>query len=152
MDISQNLLIDIGLDVIGYLAAGMLSVIIYTTFFTGRSEDKKSSSVADSAPGPSIRGGGRSAIEETTGRRRMEFVSLVDRQRSAGVARFASRTRTINPEHQARLQLLSTAKEMLDAGTPEGRIRKLLPISEGELALLMTGRNYIETGDMYAKR
>ena len=126
--------------------------MIYTTFFIRPLKHDKSESAVDGEPEGPVNPSTNRAYEETTGRRRMEFVSLADSKPVSRTPIFESRRRTTNPEHQARLQVIGTAREMLDAGTSEDRIRKLLPISEGELALLLTGRDHIETGDKYVNR
>jgi len=39
-----------------------------------------------------------------------------------------------------RLKIIGAARQMLNAGTPENKVKSLLPISDAELSLLMIGK------------
>jgi hypothetical protein len=131
MELSREIIIDVLLNVTGYLTAGALWLVLYS-LATGRNR-----AVAPATPKA------KSLPVEPEPResrfaRKSEFVS------------FASAATTRDPDLEERDRLRSAAtlyqrnraeviriaREMLKSGTSQDNIRNLLPISEGELALL----------------
>lgn len=131
MELSRELIIDALLNVAAYVTAGALWLVIYS-IVTNRSRQeapapKYRPAVADNEP----RSGSSTA-------RRAEFVSLA----AASVPRDADlqerdRLRAEATRYQRnRAEVIKIARDMLKSGTHRDKIRSLLPISEGELALL----------------
>ncbi|MCX6834901.1 MAG: hypothetical protein NTW07_07170 [candidate division Zixibacteria bacterium] len=133
MDVFDEQVIDIGLTVIGYLAAAGLGMLLYSVM-AGRRR---------SAPTPI------EAQEVVTGSRRSEaacgvdvqYVDLRARQSSALPSRVQSVSHkpTIGVESRRdRPEIIRLARQMLKAGTPAEMVRRTLPISDAELALLQS--------------
>jgi len=122
MGISQEILSDAALNVVGYLIAGALLTLLYSSF-TNRSGKKTAAATANPAPGS-----GETPIPNGT--RRVEFVDL----RSVSTNRSAAESQN---RQRNRAEVMRLAREMLQSGTPRDNVRNLLPISEGEMALLM---------------
>jgi hypothetical protein len=77
----------------------------------------------------------------TSSARRAEYVDLRNvkapdnRPQSTGRSAVDTQTRQRN-----RAEVMRLAREMLQSGTPRNNVRNLLPISEGELAMLENQR------------
>lgn len=143
MDVSQELLIDVGLNLVGYLAAGFLLAILYS-LFTKPAKEKAVSPLTETGPAcltPSDMRKTQSSEPETDPT--VEFIEL---RNSGSVnvsepARPAVGPKKISEDYRRnRLKIISTARQMLNAGTPENKVKSLLPISEAELSLLMIGK------------
>lgn len=131
MELSRELIIDALLNVAAYVTAGALWLVIYS-IVTNRSRQEEPApkykpAVAEHEP--------RSGASTS---RRAEFVSLA----AAAVPRDADlqerdRLRSEATRYQRnRAEVIKIARDMLKSGTHRDKIRSLLPISEGELALL----------------
>lgn len=130
MGISQEILSDAALNVVGYLIAGALLTLLYSSF-TNRSGKKTAAATANP-----VLGSGETPIPNGT--RRVEFVDL--RSVSTGDSRPVSAKRSAaesQNRQRNRAEVMRLAREMLQSGTPRDNVRNLLPISEGEMALLM---------------
>ena len=126
--ISQNLITDTLLNLVGYLLAGALWMILYMAI-AGRRKPATATAGAQSD---------RAAQNATPGRssgRRIEFVSLASEQDPVKLS-IAAATRG-ETQQRNRAEVIRLAREMLHSGTPKENVRSLLPISEGELAMLL---------------
>jgi len=122
MDVLNDQLIDIGLNVLGYLVAGALGMLIYSTFHGSR----KAPAVV---PVESA---------QTKGPQSTKVVSEVGENE---ISQAAEPTPRIDRNKRAdRVEIVRLAREMIKAGTNGETIRRTLPISEGELALLQIGK------------
>jgi len=135
MDVLNDQLIDIGLNVLGYLIAGALGMLVYSTF---RGRQKAPAAVpAESAPE-------RTAPTAGGEKRNLEFVSFRPSQaadiKEVTLPAEPARPRVDRSKRADRAEIVRLAREMIKAGTPGDMIRRTLPISEGELALLQTGK------------
>ena len=133
MGISPELLSDAALNVAGYLLAGALLTLLYSTL-THRTSRKNAPVTVSSAPqSPDT--------PATSSARRAEYVDLRNvkapdnRPQSTGRSAVDTQTRQRN-----RAEVMRLAREMLQSGTPRNNVRNLLPISEGELAMLENQR------------
>lgn len=136
MDISQEMLIDLALNVLSFLVAGMLSVVIYSMFQKGRKKDKKVSM--------------NETFEKITLPRREG--EIIDDRSPAEFIQFKGidnkNTRNINSRDRVarfnnRDKVLQSALEMIKQGVSESDIKAALPISSAELAVLgLNKENY----------
>lgn len=140
MEISQQFLIDMALNVGGYLLAGALGIVIYS-FFNRR---KKVAVAYENGPVPAA---GTPVEPPATGSgeegHRIEFIKLGEKPdqvistpdpgpaaKAEDVARRRDRADTIR-----------VARTMLKAGAPHEKIKRLIPISDAELSLLSMSKS-----------
>jgi hypothetical protein len=133
MDISQEFLIDLALNVGGYLLAGVLSVVLYT--FVNR---KKAAVEATEPTTAEPVATTTETVEPPSEKRRVEFIQLGEK---------TTETARPNPQppmeessttvgRRDRTEIIRIARNMLKAGASNDRIKSVLPISESELALM----------------
>lgn len=122
MGISHNQLIDIALNIAGALAGGALWLVVLSILRHRR----QPSAARQATPAPAAR---PSAERPTEGRRKVEFVSLREAEEAPATGSF----------QRNRAEVIRLAREMLKSGSSAQRVQELLPISDGELAML-TGR------------
>lgn len=131
MELSRELIIDALLNVAAYVTAGALWLVIYS-IVTNRSRQE---APATKSKPVTVENDTRANV--STGRR-AEYVSLA----AASVPRDADlqerdKIRAEATRYQRnRAEVIKIARDMLKSGTNRDKIRSLLPISEGELALL----------------
>lgn len=131
MELSREIIIDVLLNVSGYVAAGAFTMVLYS-LFTGRNRSEANSTPAAKTP---------TEIEEpreSRPARASEFVSLsTSAPRRDLDTEERERLRSAATRYQRnRAEVIRIAREMLKSGTSRDNIRDLLPISDGELALL----------------
>ncbi len=136
MDGLQNQLIDIGLNTLGYVVAGMLGMVIYS--FAGRKKVQPVQIQAAAEPtaaaiAPPMSGTADVADVEFLDLRQQSIQSRQSTKNSSPSASQAGRTAPGKPD---RVEIIRLAREMLKAGTPTEMIKRTLPISDGELSLL----------------
>jgi len=116
--------ITIGLDIAGYLLAGCLWLLIYSSWRNRRAAEP--APATESAVLPE-----RQAAEAPReGRRRLEFVAF-DRRSDTPEKMVAPDRRGRN-----RAEVFAVARTMLAEGATTEAVKSELPISDGELALL----------------
>jgi hypothetical protein len=134
MEFSPDTMIDVGLSVAGYLAAGALWMVLYT-LFTGR---RRAEAMAPAGMGSDT--ATRMAIGDAV--REKKSLQFVDLRGSKPVTQKTSAEFLAGPRadqyRRNRAEVIRMAREMLKDGRPREQVRELLPISEGELALLAT--------------
>ncbi len=135
MDVLNDQLIDIGLNVLGYLIAGALGMLVFSTF---RGNRRVPVAVPAEVAPPQT-----PAPTASPGKRNLEFVSF--RQDSPTARPEAPQPADTRPQidrnkRSDRAEIVRLAREMIKAGAPGETIRRTLPISEGELALLLIGK------------
>jgi len=130
MELPNDMILDIALNAAGYIAAGILSVTIYS-MFSGRS--KKTKQLASA---------GMPVVQDTKSVPAhsvpTQFINLKD------VSASGANTKKSTPKQQSNLKIsrsdrvgtIRIAREMLKAGATSEKIQRVLPISEAELALL----------------
>jgi hypothetical protein len=129
MDISTELLTNVALNAIGFLAAGAFCALVYLSFYRpGRAaaRDHRAHPLAAAE----MAGADREPVS-----RKLKYVRLAEDSEE--------RDSDIVPESQGqaryrrnRAEVIRLAREMMKAGEGRERIKDLLPISETELALL----------------
>ena len=120
MEFSTYVIWDVILNAVGYLAAGALSVVLYQIIRSRRQEERtiKTADVVDDAAG----GPQSEAVDG------FSFVSLKSEPEEA--------KRTLTYRKRDRGEVLRQARDLLRIGESNESIRKALPVSEAELALL----------------
>jgi hypothetical protein len=136
MDVLSDQLIDIGLNILGYLIAGALGMLIYSTFH----RKSEAPAVTPVTPAPITE---KPAAESAEGKRSLEFVTFrkPDKAETAEVTAPAeSKPQVDRNKRSDRAEVIRLARGMIKAGASGETIRRTLPISEGELALLQIGK------------
>ena len=129
MDISSDFFVDMFLNLVGYLAAGALGVVVYPTLAQWLKRH-----FAAVAPLPV-----KSARANETASSAAQFLRLGSpsiETRPARGATVAEAPRTTASDQRDRVDIIRIAREMLKAGADNKRIQQVLPVSEAELALL----------------
>jgi hypothetical protein len=132
MDGLQDQLIDISLNTLGYLIAGLLGMVIYSIANNRRSAGATASQV----PKPSPSRAKASAAAD------VEFLNLRQLQNSSSRDSKAAKSATApsnTSSRRDRTEVIRIAREMVKAGTSTEMIKRTLPISDGELALIQQG-------------
>lgn len=131
MELSREIIIDVVLNVAGYVTAGALWLILWSLF------SDRGTVAAAVAPQPQPVPAARPTTDART-ERRTEFISLTsDAVRTDGEYEERDRLRADATRYQRnRAEVIRIAREMLQSGSSKDKIRSLLPISDGELALL----------------
>ena len=139
MDISQQFLIDMALNVGGYVLAGLVGVVTYSMLHRRR----RSTAPADVAP---IEVPAPETTSQPTGEtesRRIEFIKLGEHQSEATGRTAAESTPQTgaNGERRDRSEIIRIARTMLKAGASDEKIKRLIPISDAELSLLSMSKS-----------
>lgn len=139
MEVSQEQLIDLGLNIVGFLAAGGLLMIV-SSVMRGRKQRKLATA---ESPGVAAR---EAAPTDTTSDKDnpdIEFVSLVpkDPVEKDGSPGGVQPAQAGPIARRNRSEIIKMAKEMLEARRSTEEITESLPVSEAELALLSHNRD-----------
>jgi hypothetical protein len=139
MDVPYDQLIDTGLTVLAYLVAGTLGAVIYSAVaHQSPAKATRRVAVATSGATPAI------ASRPTVGPDRLQYVDFrrTDSMSANGdLAGAVSRVSSQASSRRDRAEIIRLAREMLKARTPQETIKRTLPISDGELALLQSSNN-----------
>jgi len=134
MEVSQDQLIGIALNALGYLAAGALWMVVYS-FFKGR----KKAGVAVSEPVKET-GDAKAPLAAASPAREKTPVEFINLSRSAGTAARPVATSPVSgaaeQNRRNRAEVIKMAQEMLKANVTSEKIKHTLPITEGELAMI----------------
>ncbi len=127
MNLPQDVIIDVGLNVAGYVLSGLIAIVIYTMFSR---KHKGTPAIAGQAS--------RAVLAETPPLGHpappVEFVRFGDGRRTERVAE--PRPKMSVTERRNIVETIAAARRMMQAGTSADQIKKTLPISDAELALL----------------
>ncbi|MFQ5498870.1 MAG: hypothetical protein ACE5FH_04290 [Candidatus Zixiibacteriota bacterium] len=125
MDFSEAIIIDTAVNAAGFIAAGALSVLIFS-LFGPRSHSAKTRGTDVQTSG-SDSGGDHDGRSES-----MEYVTLSTEGGSAG-----NNGSSLNSDRRRnRADIIRLARQMMQAGQTPAQVKDLLPVSDGELALL----------------
>ena len=136
MEVPYDQLIDIGLNVLGYVVAATLGMVIHSAFRRQRPAAAVPTPEPQQMPQPAVATAG-----PAEGTRRLNYVDLrrTDAVEPNGdLAGAVSRTAGTGTRRD-RAEIIRLAREMIRARTPQETIKRTLPISDGELALLQSG-------------
>lgn len=131
MDISSDFFVDMFLNLVGYLAAGALGVVVYPTLARWL---KRHFAVVAPLPVTSAQAETKETASSAAQFLRLGSPSIETRSAPGAVA--AEAPRTTAADHRNRVDIIRIAREMLKAGADNKRIQQVLPVSEAELALL----------------
>ena len=130
MPINNQMLIDLALNVAGYLAAGALSLVMYSTF---RRSPRSAAPRETAAPRPAPSAGPTVSMPAganlTPDARGMQFVGFGESSRGETGPQGTSLRRN-------RVEVLRLARGMLRSGATDAEIKAALPVSDAELAVL----------------
>ncbi|MBU8934929.1 MAG: hypothetical protein KOO62_13160 [candidate division Zixibacteria bacterium] len=130
MDFSSNLVIDLLLNVAGFLVAGALALTVYAIYQRRlRPTATSPEEPAPEEPTPVPRVSIARPIRNGTG----EFITL-------GATPDSSQNTMKTTGHSRRAQVIQAAREMINAGATDGEVRSTVPVSDAELAVLNIGR------------
>ncbi len=140
MEWSNEVLINLALNVVGYIAAGGLMLVLRSLVRRRRTEPS-----GTSLPGC---GAGRDIEDRPRpkgARQSIEFVRLGEtvqrgEPQTAETVRLRGICLPTTAARRDRVETIALARRLIKAGATAERIRSVLPISEGELALLMSAR------------
>ena len=134
MEVTQDQLIGIALNALGYLAAGALWMVIYSFF-----KERKKAGVAVSEPVNLNREPKKASAAASTEREKaaVEFISLSPSDRpSEPRVRTAPAPGPTGQSRRNRAEVIRLAREMLKENVNSEKIKHTLPITEGELAMI----------------
>ena len=131
MDISSDFFVDMFLNLVGYLAAGALGVVVYPTLARWLKRH-----FAVIAPLPVKLAQTRANETASSAAQFLRLGSPSIETRPAPGAATSSVPRTTASDQRDRVDIIRIAREMLKAGADNKRIQQVLPVSEAELALL----------------
>ncbi|MEW5993424.1 MAG: hypothetical protein AB1744_03415 [Candidatus Zixiibacteriota bacterium] len=139
MEVSNAMWIDLVLNLIGFLAAAA-ALLVLQSMWRDRRRARTEAVTPQSVSGAEAVNAGRSGD-----RRRLEFIRLGETAPPAGQSEMSTKDPTSTPrltaaQRRDRLEIIKLARRMLDAGATTDRVKAVLPLSDGELALLSNGR------------
>jgi len=138
MDISQEFLIDMAVNMGGYVLAGLISVLVYALLHRRRrsaAPDVNPVEVHEHESEP------QPASEKVN--RRLEFIKLGERpDAAANEDSLESAPNTVaTGDRRNRAEIIRIARTMLKAGASDEKIKRLIPISDAELSLLSMSKS-----------
>ncbi|HOP05790.1 MAG TPA: hypothetical protein PLF13_00725 [candidate division Zixibacteria bacterium] len=137
MELSSNIILDMALNIAGYLAAGALSLIVYSAFSNRRTE------TAEAAASPTLAAAAPGVMPPKPTEQTGSFVNLSN-PKAPETAPTPTRPAVVPTTRMARTDrndIHRIAREMLKAGASAEKIQRVLPISETELQLLTLKAN-----------
>jgi len=136
MDVLNDQLIDVGLNILGYLIASALGMLVYSTFHR---REKAPTAAAATVPQTAA----KPVAVPVEGKKQLEFVTFrnSDSSEMNEVSVPAEpKARVDRNKRSDRAEIIRLARGMIKAGASGETVRRTLPISEGELALLQIGK------------
>lgn len=131
MEFSREIIVDVLLNMAGYVTAGALWLVLWSAF-----NSRNKSAAQPIAAQPTI-AREQSRTPGQAAEKRAEFVSLKTDATPDTESGERDRLRAEVTRYQRnRSEVIRLAREMLRSGSTQEKVRSLLPISEGELALL----------------
>ncbi|MFH1688305.1 MAG: hypothetical protein ABIE70_12390 [bacterium] len=137
MEVSWDLILDVGLNAVGYLAAGALGILVYAMFSDRRRQPK---SAATLKPVTITVDANATTAARTT--RPVQFLNLSNVPRSHYQAPSTDRPLLdlVQGAAKNRGQVINTARQVTRAGVSSDRIRTFLPVTDPDLTGLDTGQ------------
>jgi len=138
--LTTDFAIDMAVNIVGYLIAGTIGVMIYRLFRRGPRVTEESLA-SDSVGTPEYAGVARPSTAQAV-TNRVQFIRFGERkapQTESQAPRLTSSDGGVNRRN--RTEIFRVARSMIKAGATHDSIRKVLPISEAELSLLSTNNS-----------
>lgn len=126
MDVLNDRIIDIGLNVIGFIAAGLFWMVVYTTIIKNR-KARVVVGIDAQKPPPD---------PTETDKHKPEFIDFNSMPVRSDLVNTVPSPANRTGTRRNRLEIIRIAREMIKNGADDEKIRNTLPISAGELALL----------------
>jgi hypothetical protein len=140
MDVPYDQLIDTAIMVLAYLVAGTLGAVIYSAVARRKAAPSRQGvQVAAARTAPAA-----PAARPSVAPDRLQYVDFrrTDSMNAHGdLAGAVSRVPALGSTRRDRAEIIRLAREMIKAKTPQETIKRTLPISDGELALLQGSNN-----------
>jgi len=137
MDISQQFLIDMALNIGGYVLAGLVGVVVYSLLHRRR----ESALAVETAPAETLAPEEVPKAPGTTENRRLEFIKLGERSEKVDIDTDPGSSNAVAGDRRNRSEIIRIARTMLKAGASEEKIKRLIPISDAELSLLSMSKS-----------
>lgn len=137
MEVSIEQVIDIGLNVIGYIAGGAFWLVIYSAWQNRRArttEVEAAEAKAKAAEPNALPARVRPAVSVAAEAQFMDLRSLPASQKRAVAA--AGGDDESAGKRRSHADVFATARKMMEKGATADTIKSVLPISDGELALI----------------
>ncbi|MDF1545006.1 MAG: hypothetical protein P1R58_07885 [bacterium] len=140
MDISQEVLIEVALTLIGYLASGALAIMIYRMVTRPKANNQTQESVRTAAR-RTEEPLSETQLEPDRLANSAEFINFGAPSPSAPKLLSSSKIdyAVSRAARRDRADIIRIAREMMKAGATTEKIKGVIPISESELALLRIG-------------
>ncbi|MHA1795922.1 MAG: hypothetical protein ACTSUK_07410 [Promethearchaeota archaeon] len=130
MELSQEILIETGLNVLGYLIVSMLSIMIYSMF---KGKDKSVTLSKNQSTIDENRICDKKILKNENTPDMTNFISFGSSKTTEDVVSEPVKANSIRRD---RPQIIRIARDMIKAGASEENIMRVLPISEAELSIL----------------
>ncbi|RKX22782.1 MAG: hypothetical protein DRP35_01090 [Candidatus Zixiibacteriota bacterium] len=130
MELSQDILIEVGLNALGYIIVSIFSIMVYSMF---KRQNKTITNAENKLAINEINSDKGKILKNKNVSDNVNFISF-DTSRNAN--NIANEEAKNNTARRDRSQIIRIAREMIKAGANEKKIMSLLPISEAELAIL----------------
>jgi hypothetical protein len=131
MEVTIDQIIDVGLNVVGFLAAGGLMMLLFSP---SRRRDRAPAAKTK----PSVAEAPSAGPASPSTARAASFVSLTGSGETPPSSR-PPRTASATPGRRDRAEVIRIAREMIAAKRSNREISDRLPISEAELSMLQSG-------------
>ncbi len=139
MDLSQQFLIDMALNVGGYVLAGALGILMFS-MFKRRKEVPVPVKSEPTSEMTAVSGDAEPVVGE---KRRVEFVRLgqQDVAERSRITRTDTAETAVVGDRRNRTETIRIARTMLRAGASAEKIKRVIPISDAELSLLSMSKS-----------
>ncbi len=134
---TSDFAIDMAVNVVGYLIAGTIGVMIYRLF--RRDKGTAGQNTASVALEPTLAAAQPRAHQVTPSR--VQFVRFGERKEASREAEPVMTVTEGGVSRRNRSEIIRVARSMIKAGATYESIRKVLPISEAELSLLSSNNS-----------
>ena len=134
MELSQEFLIEMAINAGGYVLAGIISILFYAML-----QKKKPIVAVNEILENTIPNNQADDTVEDEVERRVEFIAFSNEKNNNNIARQPRELNQNKEQNNGRMNrkdAINLAKKMLLAGATHEKIKKVLPVSESELALL----------------
>ena len=138
MEVAYDQWIDAGINALGYLVASGLAVLVYSVFQRKRAPQEQAAPVTahkTAEPAPTA------TVSDSPKARFVDFRRSDSTAANGDLAGAVSRVSSAPTGRRDRAEIIRLAREMIKAKTPQETIKRTLPISDGELALLQSNNN-----------
>lgn len=137
MDVTSDQIIDIGLNFIGFVAAGGFCTLLYAAVI-GRGKRR---SATEAAPAPAFRAGSSLSpvAQAAVAKSQPEFIDLhswPSKSAAPGLSLPPTSSGRGDGRRHDRAEIIRLARKMVEARASDHNIQATLPISKGELAML----------------